>query len=136
MRRWLFGTHGDMIEAALTFPVMALLALALVNLALAGVARATASNAAHAGARIASVAVTDPAGRGLAAAQQALARTGVGTYEVTVTADPYPGGLVVARVRWEVPNYFGPLLRVFGVAGSGRDVIEGEEVSVARKEGW
>ena len=136
MKGWLFGKRGDMIEAALTFPIMALLALALVNLALAGVAKANASNAAHASTRMASVAVTNPVQRGLAAAQQVLESTGVGKYEVTVTADPNPGGPVVTRVHWEIPNLYGSLLRVFGVAGSGRAVIEGEEVSVARKEGW
>ena len=43
-----------------------------------------------------SVAQTDPAGRALEAAQQALA-SGIGTYNVRVAADTYPG--VVARVE-------------------------------------
>ena len=51
MRRWLTGRRGDMVEGALTFPLMALVTLALVNLALAGFSATTANHAAGYGAR-------------------------------------------------------------------------------------
>lgn len=63
MRRWLAGRRyltgrsfltarsGDMVEGALTFPLMALVTLALVNLALAGFSTTTANHAAGYGAR-------------------------------------------------------------------------------------
>ena len=84
MRRWLVARRlltgcsflaartGDMVEGALTFPLMALVTLALVNLALAGFASTTANHAAGYGARAGSVAQVDPAGQALSAAQQAL----------------------------------------------------------------
>jgi len=55
----------DMVEGALTFPLMALVTLALVNLALAGFASTTANHAAGYGARAGSVAQVDPAARAL-----------------------------------------------------------------------
>jgi hypothetical protein len=88
-KSFLTGRSGDMVEGALTMPLMALVALALVNLALAGYCSVTANNAANYAARVASVSQTDPVGRGLAAAQHALA-SGVGTYQVQVTADTAP----------------------------------------------
>ena len=45
-RRFLTDCIGDMVEGALTFPLMALVTLALVNLALAGFASTTANHAA------------------------------------------------------------------------------------------
>ena len=63
-RRFLTGRVGDMVEGALTFPLMALVTLALVNLALAGFSATTANHAAGYGARAGSVAQADPpAGR-------------------------------------------------------------------------
>ncbi|RMD60438.1 hypothetical protein D6833_09655, partial [Candidatus Parcubacteria bacterium] len=70
---------------------------------------------------------------GLAAASHAL-QAGIGEYEVTLAAGLNPGSEVKATVSWRVPNFFGPLLRLFG-GGSG-DVISGEAVAVFRKEGW
>jgi hypothetical protein len=121
-----------MVEGALTFPLMALVALALVNLALAGFSAATANHAAGYGARAGSVAQADPAGRALEAAQQALA-SGIGTYEVRVAADSYPGGVVRVEVDWAVPNFYAGLLPLFGAHGS---PLEGTAVSAFRKEGW
>ena len=129
---WLRRKQGDMVEGALTLPVMALLALGLVNLALAGYASNTAQNAAHYAARVAAVSQDDPVGRGMAAAQQILVH-GVGTYNVQIQADTYPGGYVVVRVGWQVPNVYGGLLRYFGVSGGD---LKGEAVVVQRKEGW
>ncbi len=121
-----------MVEGALTFPLMALVALALVNLALAGYASTTANHAAGYGARACAVAQVDPAGRPLEAAQQAL-KSGVGTYRVAVTADTAPGGVVNVAVGWEVPNFYGSLMPLFG-AHSGP--LKGTAVSASRKEGW
>ena len=136
--RWLRGRgfltarSGDMVEGALTFPLMALVALALVNLALAGYASTTANHAAGYGARAGSVAQADPAGRAVEAAQHALA-SGIGTYAVRVAADTYPGGVVRVEVDWSVPNFYSGLLPVFGARGG---PLMGTAVSAFRKEGW
>jgi len=121
-----------MVEGALTFPLMALVTLALVNLALAGFASTTANHAAGYGARAGSVAQADPAGRAVEAAQQALA-SGVGTYNVRVAADTYPGGVVRVEVDWSVPNFYGSLMPLFGASSS---PLKGTAVSAFRKEGW
>ena len=144
MRRWLVARRlltgcsflaartGDMVEGALTFPLMALVTLALVNLALAGFASTTANHAAGYGARAGSVAQVDPAGQALSAAQQAL-KSGVGDYVVRVAADTYPGGVVRVEVDWSVPNLYGSLMPLFG----GRSgPLKGTAVSAFRKEGW
>ncbi len=131
-RSLLTGRSGDMVEGAMTFPLMALVALALVNLALAGFASTTANHAAGYGARAGSVAQVDPAGRALAAAQQAL-QSGVGDYAVRVTADTYAGGVVRVEVDWSVPNFYGSLLPLFGASGG---PLQGTAVSAFRKEGW
>ena len=133
LKRWLFGRRGDMIEGAITLPVMALLALALVNLALAGFAANTAQNAASYAARMAAVTQDNPAARALNAANQVVAH-GVGDYTVNVAADSRPGGQVRVEVHWEVPNVFGGLLAFFGGRSSGK--LQGTAVAVQRKEGW
>ena len=132
MIQWLRGRRADMVEGALTMPLMALVALALVNLALAGYCSVTANNAANYAARVASVSQTDAAGRGLAAAQHALA-SGVGTYNVEVAADTAPGGQVTVRVGWEFPNIYGGLLPLFGAENQ---PLRGTAISAFRKEGW
>jgi len=130
--RWFLGRRGDMVEGALTFPLMALVTLALVNLALAGFSATTANHAAGYGARAGSVAQVDPAGRALEAAQQAL-QSGIGDYAVRVAADTCPGGVVRVEVDWAVPNFYGSLMPLFG-ASSGP--LKGTAVSAFRKEGW
>lgn len=131
---WQRDRRGDMVEGAVTMPLMALVALALVNLSLAGYAAVTANNAANAAARMASVAQTDPVGQGLAAAQQSL-QAGIGTFDVSLAAGHNPGSDVTATVRWRVPNFFGPLLALFHAGGGGAE-ISGEAVAQFRKEGW
>ena len=128
----LLDHRGDMVEGALTFPLMLLVTLALVNLALAGFASTTANYAAGYGARAGSVAQTDPAGRALEAAQHAL-QSGVGEYDVAVTADTTPGGIVRVEVGWRVPNFYGSLMPIFG--GANRP-LAGRAISAFRKEGW
>ena len=117
MRRWLLGNQGDMVEGALTLPLMALVTLALVNLALAGYA---------------SVSQRNVTGEALNAANRAL-QAGIGDYTVAIQADSHPGGLVQVSVQWEVPNFFGSLMPFFGAPN---EPINGEAVSVFRKEGW
>jgi Flp pilus assembly protein TadG len=129
---WLLGQQGDMVEGAITFPIMALLALALVNLAIAGFSANTAQNAAAYAARVAAVTQDNPAGRGLDAANQVLAH-GVGDYSVSIAADNRPGGQVRVEVTWEVPNVFGGLLSYFG---GENQRLQGKAVAVQRKEGW
>lgn len=132
LKRWLFGRRGDMVEGAITLPVMALLALALVNLALAGFAANTAQNAAAYGARMAAVTQDNPAARGLNAANQVVTH-GVGKYAVNIAADSRPGGQVRVEVNWEVPNVFGGLLAFFGGKNG---PLQGKATAVQRKEGW
>lgn len=121
-----------MVEAALTFPLMALVSLALVNLALAGFASTTANYAAGYGARIGSVSQVDPLGHAVSAAAQ-IAEHGIGDYNIVATADTYPGGVVTVQVNWEVPNFYASLMPLFG-AESGP--LRGAAVSTFRKEGW
>ena len=121
-----------MEQGALTFPLMALVTLALVNLARAGFASTTANNAAGYGVWAGLGAQADPAGRAVEAAEQALA-SGVGTYNVRVAADTYPGGVVRVEVDWPVPNFYGSLLPLFGVSSG---PLDGTAVSAFRKEGW
>lgn len=132
MQRWLLGKHGDMVEGALTLPLMALVTLALVNLALAGYASVTANNAVNYAARIAAVSQHNVTGEALNAANHAL-QAGIGEYTVDIQADSHPGGLVQVSVQWEVPNFFGSLMPFFGAPN---EPINGEAVSVFRKEGW
>ena len=131
-RGWLTGRRGDMVEGALTLPLMALVSLALVNLALAGYASVTANNAVNYAARVASVAQANPTGEAMAAAQRAL-QAGVGEYRVNVAADSHPGGMVQVAVEWEVPNFFGGLMPLFGQESR---PLQGTAVSAFRKEGW
>jgi len=132
MQRWLLGKRGDMVEGALTLPLMTLVTLALVNLALAGYASVTANNAVNYAARIAAVSQQNVTGEALNAANHAL-QAGIGDYTVAIQADSQPGGLVQVNVQWEVPNFFGSLMPFFGAPN---EPINGEAVSVFRKEGW
>jgi len=130
---WWRDRSGDMVEGAITMPLMALVALALVNLSMAGYASVTANNAANAAARMASVAQADPVGQGLAAAQHSL-QAGIGSFDVSLAAANNPGGDVTATVQWRVPNFFGPILSLFNANGGGAE-ISGEAVAQFRKEG-
>jgi len=56
---WWHDARGDMVEGALTLPLMALIALALVNLSLAGYAAVTANNAANVAPRRTTTSVDD-----------------------------------------------------------------------------
>jgi Flp pilus assembly protein TadG len=132
MKRWWLNKQGDMVEGALTMPLMALVTLALVNLAIAGYASVTANNAVNYAARVASVSQRNVTGEALDAANRAL-QAGIGDYVVLIEADSHPGGTVQVRVQWEVPNFFGSLLPFFGAPN---EPLNGEAISVFRKEGW
>lgn len=130
---WCRGQRADMVEGAMTFPLMALVALALVNLALAGFASVSANNAVNYAARLASVDQESPGATAYAAAHSAL-QASIGSYTVQVTqADSFAGGRVSVTVRWSVPNFFGGLMPLFGRSAS---PLQGEAISVFRKEGW
>ena len=132
LQQWLVEQQGDMVEGAMTLPIMALVSLALVNFALAGYASVTANNAVNYAARVASVSQNNATTEALTAANQALV-AGVGDYAVEIQADNFPGGTVRVRVQWQVPNFFGSLMPLFGKANL---PLQGEAVSVFRKEGW
>lgn len=130
---WLNNRQGDMVESALTMPILILVTLALVNLALAGFASVTANNAANLAARLGSVDQVAPGATAYAAAERALAGT-VGDYTIQIVqADGFSGGRVSVTVRWSVPNFFAGLMPLFGATAS---PLEGEAVGIFRKEGW
>ena len=130
--RWLSERRGDMVEGALTLPLMALVTLVLVNLAMAGYASVTANNAVNYAARVASVSQANATGEAMNAANCALS-AGIGTYAVNVSADSHPGGMVQVEVDWEVPNLFGSLMPLFGATN---EPLQGQARSAFRKEGW
>jgi hypothetical protein len=132
---WLRDGRGDMVEGALTLPVMILVTLALVNLALAGFSSVTASMAADYAARVGAVAQVSPAEQALDAAGRAL-KVGIGDYVVDVSADAGPGGMVRVGVRWSVPNFYGPLLPLFGARSHAGDCLQGQALAVYRREVW
>ena len=130
---WLNNRQGDMVESALTMPILILVTLALVNLALAGFASVTANNAANLAARLGSVDQVAPGATAYAAAERALAGT-VGDYTIQIVqADGFSGGRVSVSVRWSVPNFFAGLMPLFGAEAG---ALEGEAVGIFRKEGW
>ncbi len=135
LRRWQRDRRGvsEYVSAAVVLPVVLLTTFLLLNLAFVGYAAVVASTAASQAAREAAVAQTDPVGRAVAAAQNTLAAARGGTYSVQVVADPTPGGTVVARVTWQVPNFIPGLTRLFGMpSGYWTGTVEVN----ARKEGW
>jgi len=131
-RRFFRDDRGDMLEGALTMPIIILATLALVNLSIAGYASTTAINAANYGARLGSVDQTNPVGAALAGAQRSL-RAGIGRYHVRVFASTAPGSTVYVMVYWQVPNFFGPLMPLFGQSNR---PLHGMAISTFRKEGW
>ena len=130
---WLHGRRGDMVESALTIPLLILVTLAFVNLALAGYASATAQNAANYGARMGAMAFTGAGGRAWQATLDVLSDAMVGAYSVSVTATDTPGGQVRVAVNWQVPNFFAGLMPLFGQSAGD---IHGRAEAVYRKEGW
>jgi len=128
---------AELIEAALTIPLVVLLLLAIINFGLAVYAAQMAEEAARYGARVASVAQDNPAGRGAAAAAQFASEVlpGLGAPQVQVLA---PGGVagsaVRIRVTYRVPNYFSALAALFPGLPTDDFTVVGE--ATARQEGW
>ena len=132
--QFLRQTRGDMVEAALTIPLMVLLALVLVNFALVGHARTASQQAAHYGARMGSIAFT---GAGLQARQSAesvLSGCLCQAQVSNVVATDVPGGVVTVEIQWTVPNYFQSMLALFG--GTLPATFTGTTSASFRKEGW
>lgn len=129
------STKGTaMAEAAITLPVVVLLAFAMVNLAMAWYAAVAASNAANYGARVGSVTQTDPMGAAVSAAQVRLDAISVGTYAISGSGGGFRGAQVNIVVDWAVPNYIGSLMAYIG--GGGQINFEGTALSTFRQEGW
>ena len=129
------GRRGSsMAEAAITLPAIVLLTFAMVNLSMAWYAAVAASNAANFGARMGSVAQSDPQGHAVAAAQTRLASTSIGTYSITATGGGTRGSQIVVSVDWTVPNYITGLMTLLG--GGGPASFSGTVISTFRQEGW
>ena len=122
------SSQGDMVEAAVTMPL-----LLLVTFALVGHARNSAQNAANHGARVGAVTAS---GAGSAARQEAerLMANCFCTYSVTVNAANAPGSTVTVAVAWTVPSYVDGFLQVMG--GSAQGDFSGTVSASHRKEGW
>ncbi len=133
----LFRLHRDergteMIEAALTIPIVVTLLMGMVNLGITVYAGQMAQEAARYGARVAATAQSNPAGMAYAAAASfASSSFHTGSPQVQVLA---PGGVagstITVRVTYRVPNFMGGL--VPGVPNP--IVVSGEATS--RQEGW
>lgn len=122
----------ELIEVALTAPIVVALLLGLVNLGIAVYAGQMAQEAARYGARVAATAQQNPAGYAFAAASSfAHTAFATGSPQVEVLA---PGGVagstIVVRVTYRVPNFMGSL--VPGVPNP--IIVTGEATS--RQEGW
>ncbi len=134
MVQFLRQQQGDMVEAALTMPLMVLLALVLVNFALVGQARNVAQHAADVGARMGSVAFTGARQQAQHSAERALQYCLCDARVLSVTAADVPGGEVRVVVEWTVVNHVQPLMRLFG--SSMPNPFRGTATATYRKEGW
>ena len=134
IRKLLRDLRGELDEAALVLPVLLLISLGLVNLGILGFAAMNAGNAANYGARMGSVAQSDPTGVAASSAYQMLSAAPVGTYAVTVTGSGLPGDMMVVRVSYTVPNYFAGLASLFGVSAPGE--FTSSTSAYFRQEGW
>jgi len=134
MRKLLRDRRGELDEAALVLPVLLLISLGLVNLGILGFAAVNAGNAANYGARMGSVAQSNPTGVAVSSAYQMLSAAPVGTYTVSVTGSGLPGDMMIVQVSYSVPNYFGGLAGLFGVSTPGN--FTNTATAYFRQEGW
>jgi uncharacterized membrane protein len=134
MRKLFSDQCAELEEAALVLPVLLLITLGLVNLAILGFAAVNAGNAANFGARMGSVAQSNPSGVASSSAYQMLSAAPVGTYTVSVSGSGVPGDMLVVQVSYTVPNYFGGLAGLFGVSTPGN--FTSTASSHFRQEGW
>ena len=126
--------RAELDEAALVLPVLLLISIGLVNLAILGFAAVNAGNAANYGARMGSVAQSDPSGIAAASAYQMLSAAPVGNYAVSVSGSGLPGDLLIVQVNYTVPNYFAGLAGFFGVDTA--QEFSNTATSYFRQEGW
>jgi hypothetical protein len=134
MHRLQRDRRAELDEAALVLPVLLLISLGLVNLAILGFAAVNAGNAANYGARMGSVAQSNPSGVAAASAYQMLSAAPVGDYAVSVSGSGLPGDLLIVQVSYSVPNYFAGLAGFFGVDTS--QEFSNTATSYFRQEGW
>jgi hypothetical protein len=134
MHKLLGDLSGELDEATLVLPLLLLISLGLVNLAILGFSAVNAGNAANYGARMGSVAQSDPTGVAASSAAQMLSAIPVGEYTVSVSGSGLPGDRIVVQVSYSVPNFFGGLAGFFGVSTPG--VFSSTVTSTFRQEGW
>jgi hypothetical protein len=134
MRKLLHDLGGELDEATLVLPLLLLVSLGLVNLAILGFSAVNAGHAANYGARMGSVAQSNPAGVAAASAYQMLSAIPVGEYSVSVSGSGLPGDSLTVRVTYSVPNYFSGLAGFFGVSTPGS--FGSTVSSTFRQEGW
>lgn len=134
LRKFLRDRRAEMDEAALVLPVLLLVTFGLINFGMLGYASVSASNAANYGARMGSVAQSNPPGVALASANQMLSGTAVGSYAVGVSGGGSPGSLIQVSVKYRVPNYFAGLTQLFGVQTPA--TFSGSALADFRQEGW
>lgn len=130
----ILSRRAELDEAALALPILLLVSIGLVNLAMLGFAAMNAANAANYAARIGSVAQANPAGVAAAAAHARLAAVRIGTYSVSVSGGGLPGSVIDVAVSYRVPNYFGTLSAILGVAAPNE--FSGSARARFRQEGW
>ena len=124
----------SLAEFAFAFPIILLATLGLITLGLVGFAAVSASNAANYGARMGSVAQSQPAHVAQSQALARLSHVNAGTYAVSVSGGTNPGDLVIVRVDYRVPNFYAGLANFFGASVS--EDIQGSTYAYFRKEGW
>jgi Flp pilus assembly protein TadG len=126
--------HGELDEATLVLPLLLLVSLGLVNLGVLGFSAVNAGNAANYGARMGSVAQSDPAGVAAASAYRMLSAIPVGEYSVSVSGNGQPGDSLDVQVSYSVPNFFSGLASFFGVNTPA--TFNSTVTSTFRQEGW
>ena len=130
---WMSDHQAEIAEAAITLPVVLLIAMFMINATMAGFASVNAANAANYGARVGSVTQGGSTGTAIAGARQALASAAIGEYHVSAGGGGVPGSTIVVIVEWSVPNYFSGLASYFGASA---DDFHGVAMATFRQEGW
>ena len=120
---------SSMVEAVIAFPILVLLTFSMINLAMAGFAAMAANN----GTRIGSVAQSNQLAYSIAAAQSKIDLTNIGEYQIIASGGGVRGSQIIVAVNWEVPNYIGGLVAMFGQEVSD---ISGTAQASFRQEGW
>jgi len=133
MRRLIRDRRGtEILEAAVTIPILVLLTLGMVQLGAMVYASQMAKEAARHGARMGSVAQVNPAGVAAAAAYNyARGVFPIGNPQVEILA---PGGVVGTELRVRVTYHVPNLVGGFPGIPSGPLTTMGE--ATARQEGW